>query len=444
MRAFEVNFDGIVGLTHNYAGLSFGNIASLRNKDRISNPKLAAKQGLAKMRRLQRLGLKQGILLPQERPHLPALRRLGFEGTEEQIIAKAYKKAPDIYTACCSASAMWTANAATVSPSADTTDGKVHFTPANLISKFHRSIETAFTGRLLRRIFANDDYFIHHAPLPPSPYFGDEGAANHTRLCSSYAAPGLEIFAYGREGVGSSGNEPKTFPARQSKEASEAVIRLHRLIPNRCFSARQHPLAIDAGVFHNDVIAVGNRNVFMLHEQAFVNTGEIRDTVRRMFDGAPFYFIIVRKKEVSLQEAVSSYLFNSQLVSINDHRMMLLVCRECVETDATQRFLRDLATKETPIQEIEAVDLRQSMQNGGGPACLRLRVVLNEKELAAMHRYVLLDDGLFDALERWIETYYRDRLSIDDLRDPRLISETKQALDELTQITKLGSMYSFQ
>ena len=27
--AYEVNFDGLVGPTHNYAGLSYGNVASL-------------------------------------------------------------------------------------------------------------------------------------------------------------------------------------------------------------------------------------------------------------------------------------------------------------------------------------------------------------------------------------------------------------------------------
>ena len=50
--AREFNFDGLVGPSHNYAGLSFGNVASFSNVKSASNPKQAALQGLAKMRAL--------------------------------------------------------------------------------------------------------------------------------------------------------------------------------------------------------------------------------------------------------------------------------------------------------------------------------------------------------------------------------------------------------
>ena len=134
---FEVNFDGLVGPTHNYAGLSSGNVASTSNKGDTSSPKAAAKQGLKKAMSLAELGLKQGVLAPHARPDLKTLRRLGFTGSDTEVIERAGKKAPEILAACYSASAMWTANAATVSPSADSSDGKVHFTPANLNNKFH-------------------------------------------------------------------------------------------------------------------------------------------------------------------------------------------------------------------------------------------------------------------------------------------------------------------
>ncbi len=198
MQAFEVNFDGLVGPTHNYAGLSVGNVASLKNADQPSSPKQGALQGLAKMKALSDLGLKQAVLPPLERPDVYVLRQLGFSGTDAQVVEAAAKQAPQIYAATCSASSMWTANACTVSPSADTMDNKVHFTAANLSNKFHRSIESPTTSRVLAAIFNNDNHFMHHQPLPLGDHFGDEGAANHTRFCSTYNSRGVEFFVYGK------------------------------------------------------------------------------------------------------------------------------------------------------------------------------------------------------------------------------------------------------
>src|SRR5687767_14811340 len=157
-RAFEVNFDGLVGLTHNYSGLSFGNVASASSMSDVSNPREAALQGLEKMEFMMALGLKQGVLPPHQRPDLTLLRRAGFHGTDKAVLEKLVKargdpSARELLSAASSASAMWTANAAMVAPSSDTADRRVHFTPANLISKIHRSIEAETTTRILRRIF---------------------------------------------------------------------------------------------------------------------------------------------------------------------------------------------------------------------------------------------------------------------------------------------------
>ena len=140
-HAVEANFDGLVGPTHNYAGLSWGNVASKSNVNAVSNPKEAALQGLAKMKKLADRGYVQAVLPPHERPHIPTLRALGFAGSDRQVLEQAAQADPAILAAVSSASAMWTANAATVSPSADTADHRVHFTPANLSAKFHRSID---------------------------------------------------------------------------------------------------------------------------------------------------------------------------------------------------------------------------------------------------------------------------------------------------------------
>ena len=228
-HAVEANFDGLVGPTHNYAGLSWGNVASKSSVRSVSSPKEAALQGLAKMKQLADRGYVQGVLPPHERPHIPTLRALGFEGTDARVLEQAAKASPSILAAVSSASSMWTANAATVSPSADTADHRVHFTPANLSAKFHRSIEHRVTGRSLKAVFADESYFAHHPALPSVSHFGDEGAANHTRLCAGYGEPGVELFVYGQIAFNEQAPAPGKYPARQTLEASQAIARLHGL-----------------------------------------------------------------------------------------------------------------------------------------------------------------------------------------------------------------------
>lgn len=446
-KAFEVNFDGIVGPTHNYAGLSYGNVASTKNKADASNPREAALQGLAKMKLLAELGLKQAILPPQERPDVAALRSLGFSGDDARILSQAAKEAPYLLAGVSSASSMWAANAATVSPSVDTSDGRVHFTPANLVSNFHRSLEHETTGRILKAIFKNDAVFAHHAALPPTEPFGDEGAANHTRLCAAYGEPGVEFFVYGKRAFDRAAPAPKKFPARQSLEASEAVARRHGLNPLRTVFARQNPAAIDAGAFHNDVVAVGNLNVLLYHEAAFAEEPIVIDRLEKSFSaacGSDPVLIRVTSGEVNLADAVTSYLFNTQLITLPDGNMTLVAPTECAETPSVKAFLDALLTRGTPIRGVRFADVRQSMRNGGGPACLRLRVVLTEGEIKESNPGVFLNDALYARLVAWVEKHYRDRLATADLADPDLLAESRTALDELTKILKLGNVYRFQ
>jgi succinylarginine dihydrolase len=424
----EVNFDGLVGPTHNYAGLAYGNVASLHNKGRRSNPKAAALQGLAKMKLLAELGVKQAVLPPHERPNMPALRRLGFEGGDAQVLQKAAKEAPHLLAACCSASAMWTANAATVSPSADTSDGRVHFTPANLISQFHRSLETETTARVLKTIFADEGFFAHHPPLPSAAAFADEGAANHMRLADG--GRGVEVFIYGRRGMANEENTTKRFPARQTLEASQAVARAHGLGEFAMFT-QQSPAAIDVGAFHNDVVAVSHRNVLLYHPHG-LDADLIRRRAARL--GIGLVTIEINAKQISLSDAVKSYLFNSQIVTLRDGSMALIAPQECRRLAATRRFLDWLPSADTPIRKVRYVPLHQSMRNGGGPACLRLRVELTDRELAAAHQGVFLTPALHESLIFWVNRHYRDRLDAADLADPKLMEESRRALDELNRI----------
>jgi succinylarginine dihydrolase len=324
---------------------------------------------------------------------------------------------------------MWAANAATVSPSVDAGDGKVHFTPANLVSQFHRSLEPPITSRLLKQIFPSDG-FVHHDPLPAAPFVGDEGAANHARLASSHAAAGVEIFVYG-----SAQGEPAPlkFPARQTVEASRAVARLHSLDPRRVVFLRQAPNAIDGGAFHNDVVAVANENVMLFHESAYADGPAVSGRVREACD-FPVHLIEVPEARVSLRDAVESYLFNSQLVTLPDGRMTLIAPTECQERDCVRTYIDELIAGDNPIASVHFLDVRQSMMNGGGPACLRLRVVLTEEELGRVHPGVMLTDELYGKLTKWVERRYRETLAPADLADPKLAVETGAALEELQQI----------
>ncbi|MDR6677719.1 N-succinylarginine dihydrolase [Pseudomonas oryzihabitans] len=444
--AREVNFDGLVGPTHNYAGLSYGNVASQASKQQRSNPREAARQGLAKMQALMELGFEQGVLAPHERPDIASLRRLGFAGSDAQVLESAAREALPLLLSASSASAMWTANAATVSPSADTRDGRVHFTPANLACKFHRSLEPSTTARILQAMFRDPAHFQHHAPLPSVAQFGDEGAANHTRFSRDHGAPGVEFFVFGRSAFDPRYPEPHRYPARQTLEASQAIARLHGLSEEGVVFAQQNPAVVDQGVFHNDVISVGNAQVLFHHEDAFLDSDRVLDELELKLGqrGGRLQRLCVRRSEISVGDAVRSYLFNSQLLDRPGQGALLVVPDECRQNAAVWDYLQAQVSGQGPLGEVKVFDLKQSMQNGGGPACLRLRVALKADELAAINPAVRFTPALHAQLLDWVDRHYRDRLDPADLADPQLLGEVRTALDELTQLLGLGSVYPFQ
>jgi succinylarginine dihydrolase len=441
--AREFNFDGLVGPSHNYAGLSFGNVASFSNVRSASNPRQAALQGLEKMWTLARRGFAQAVLPPQARPDFRMLRQIGFGGTDADVLARVWKEAPVILACAYSASPMWTANAATVSPSADTQDARVHFTPANLNNKLHRAGEHRQSQRTLQMLFADPLHFAVHEALPSTPAFGDEGAANHTRLATSHGAPGVELFVYGRAEFDPAAPAPQKYPARQTLEASQAVARLHALAPARTVFAAQNPHVIDQGVFHNDVIAVGNGNLLFYHEQAYANEPQLLLDLRAAMaaSGTELSAVRVDSGAVPVADAIASYLFNSQLLTKSDGTMALVIPHECRDNQAVSRYLEQLVGGGGPINELIDFDLHQSMRNGGGPACLRLRVSLTEAEAAAMHQGVVMSAALYAKLTAWVTRHYRDRLEPKDLSDPQFALECAAALEQLTRILDLPGLY---
>ena len=411
----EINFDGIIGPSHNYAGLSFGNLASTRNAGQVSQPRAAALQGIDKMRANLALGLAQGIFVPHARPNRPWLAELGtdYEHADGTLAANAM-----------SASAMWAANAATVSPGPDTKDGRCHLTVANLRTMAHRSHEWPGTLAQLKLAFA-DDAFAVHGPVPPA--FGDEGAANHMRLTAAHGEPGVELFVYGVSGG--------AFPARQHVEASRAIARLHGLDPARTIFVPQSEEAIAAGAFHNDVVAVANERVLFAHELAFAGRDEVVAQCERLVPG--FELVEVPAAEVPLGDAIRSYLFNAQLVTPPDGEMTLIVPSEARETPTVWAWIERHIAGNGPIRRVEVVDVRQSMANGGGPACLRLRVVADPRTVDPRF---LVDDSRLDRMAEVVRTRWPIEIDNADLQKASLIADVEAACGALLEALDLGEL----
>ncbi len=441
MIAMESNFDGLIGPTHNYGGLSDGNLASAKNAGLVARPKEAALQGLQKMKLMHDLGLWQGVLPPQQRPFLPGLRALGFSGSDKDVYEAAWAEAPVLAKNMLSASSMWSANAATVSPSVDCADGKLNLTPANLSTMLHRSIEHAQTERALKRAFP---FANVHPALHGQSVLADEGAANHVRLCAERGAQGVELFVFGRDGFEAM---RAGFPARQTLQACEAIARQHGLASDRTVIVEQSKAAIDAGAFHNDVVCVGALNTLFYHELAFADTQDVQARIRAaakdLFDP---HFEEVSQKDVPIEDAITSYLFNSMLVQFpKDDGLTLIAPTEVEDTPSTRVYCEKLTAGNGPIQSVRFVDVRQSMRNGGGPACLRLRVTMTGDEWAQVNPGQVMNDNSFETLSDWVSRHYRETLSPQDLPDPSLMQESFAALDELTRIMNLGSdFYPFQ
>jgi len=409
----EINFDGLIGPSHNYAGLSLGNLASAKNAGGTSYPRAAALQGIAKMRANIALGLTQGVFIPQARPNREWLDHLATtpEAADAGMLACAL-----------SASSMWAANAATVTPAPDSTNGQCHLLVANLMTMPHRSHEWHGTLRQLHLAFANDAFWVHSpAPAP----FGDEGAANHMRLCAQHGAAGVEVFVYGVSGG--------SFPARQHLEASKFVARRNQ-VKNALF-VQQSDEAIAAGAFHNDVVAVANERVLFAHEQAFANKDAFYADLRARLPEVEI--IEVPAASVCLADAISSYLFNAQLVTLPDGGMALILPTECQDNSRVWNWLQTMIAGNGPIRRLVPVDVRQSMANGGGPACLRLRVVCDP---ATVDPRFLVDDAKLDRIAAVVEAHWPQSIDPGELSNIDLWSKVEAARAALLAALDLNEL----
>jgi succinylarginine dihydrolase len=411
----EINFDGLVGPSHNYAGLSPGNLAASHNAGTVSHPRAAALEGISKMRANLALGLTQGIFLPHRRPGRAWLASLGTDPGEAE---------PWLRAASLSASPMWAANAATVSPAADTKDGRCHLTVANLMTMPHRSHEWPETLAQLRLAFAAPAFAVH-SPVPPP--FGDEGAANHMRLAPAHDAPGVEIFVHGVSGGG--------FPVRQHAEAGRAIARAHGLDPARTLHVAQSEAAIAAGAFHNDVVAVADGLTLFAHEQAFADPAAFYAELRRRLPDVTI--VEVPASAVPLGDAITSYLFNAQLVTLPEGGQALILPAEARETASVWGWLQEMIAGNGPIRRLELVDVRESMANGGGPACLRLRVACDS---TTVDPRFLVDESKLDHIAALVERYWPQSIAPDQLADPALWEQIEAARAALLQELDLAEL----
>ncbi len=430
----EVNIDGLPGPTHHYGALSRGNLASQKHGMAISNPKAAALQGLKKMEFWMQKGIPQYFLPPHFRPNIPLLKeQLNIGGKNIRVLERAYEINPQVFSAACSSSFMWTANAATIIAKEDSIAHKLQVTPANLESFLHRSQETNTTAKLLKKLLRKLPHNIH-PPLPVQKGLGDEGAANHMRLWQADEGPGLNLFCYGKH------NNQLKYPARQSLASVKKLCSNMKLEKNAFLFLEQNPGAINAGVFHNDVIALSNKNVLIVHDKAWAGFKDSIKKIQQSFENrcqASLQLLTINQKQMSLNKAVGSYFFNSQLVSLSKKESLLLMPWECKSSPEVEKLLEKWAASKIPLPQLKYLNLRQSMKNGGGPACLRLRLPVSQKNLSLLNpRFQITPDTLL-WLRNWVEDFYRDRLSLKDLTDPDLLAQLKKAHDKMANFLEI-------
>ena len=397
--------DTIIGPTYHYGGLALGNTHSLDHKHVVANPKKAALQGLSKMKLLRDHGISQYVLPAYVRDYKGLVQ--GYynnQGDFEDNLKRLYDENLDIFSSFFSASSAWLANAWTMTPSIDSSDGRYHVSPASLNACFHRQLDVKQTIAILTNRLCSKTYITCHHP---SPFF-DEGAANMIRL--SAGGKGLYLFVSGS-------SDTKRFKSRHDKRSWQRLVSQHQLDPDYVIYLTQHPDAIDAGVFHNDVISFGVDDLLVVHENAFVDQPNYCDTIlERYFScfGTDLTLIQIPDSILPLKDAVNSYFFNSQLVRKDDNRYLLLVPSRCKGLPVMDYFVSIVAKKWESQLEIMVCDVEESIKNGGGPACLRNSMdVYDDPKLIFDDRYLFTLEK-YDDFVRLVNQYYPSSLELND------------------------------
>jgi succinylarginine dihydrolase len=446
----EINIDGMIGPSHHFGGLGVENKASELNRAQTSHPRNAALQGLAKMELLDSYGIPQFYLPPPARPAWGWLESLGFSGSKASVLRDCYQEYPILLSAAFSSAFMWTANAASVSCGSDTRSGRAKIKLANLNANLHRSIEEAERLPQLETMFKAVAGVDVLRGLSSSRPLSDEGAANLMRFCTRAGSRGVYAFVYGSEQGGSDdaaghfqvGAGTRRRQPRQTRMASALLARSLDLEPADCFLMQQTSAAIDAGVFHNDVIATSHENVLVYHESAFHNSEESVAVIQKRFfekTGQELETHLVASSDLRLDEAVDTYLFNSQICTDSQGQWRMFVPENCSQSTAVQTVLDRLRSQIPRLRTIDYCPLAESMRNGGGPACLRLRVSLTPAQIDQIPGSMRINSSTLSQLRKLVETEYPEKVEPSDFANPDFAGQCERISLQIARLWHANS-----
>ena len=368
----QVFIDTIPGPTNHFGGHAVGNIASMNSKNNILNPQKAALEWLEKVKKVAMIGGNQFVLPPQRRPLTHKKKTL----TQSDI----------------SSSFIWMANAGLFIPRIDTQLENNQFIPANMKQSEHRNIEHPFHQYWLKKILKYSKCNFHKILD-----INDEGSANSIRLWHKKNQCGVNIFVYGKPNA--------RYPIRQSKSSCEKIINITK--PRHYILLEQTKEAIDAGVFHNDVIAFGFKNTIICHEKAFSNQKQELKKLKKIFTNslnAPLNIVEIANNSLSLNAAVKTYLFNSQVIEINNK--FELICPIEVKENPNSYKITEKWVTNGLFNKVHFVNIKSSLKNGGGPACLRLCLYLNDNEVKKIPTKFKLDKTKYKKISKIILEHY--------------------------------------
>ena len=423
----EYNLDSMIGPTHHFGGLSKGNLASMAHQFQMSSPKKAALEGLEKMRLAHEIGQNQLWFPPQRRPIFDAM--INGAGSDIDKVRWAFDNNPELLSQLFSSSAMWMANNATVSGSADSSDGLVHVIPANLSTLAHRRVEVAQNLILLNYAFFTKQFKVHP---PLSHRFRDEGAANHMQFSTDGHSKSLHLFVYNRS---KSGDEDKylPFPLRQSYEASRSLAKAMNIPETQTLICRQLATSVQKGVFHHDVVGMSHQDVLIIHELALEDqdhTLQLLQTMSQNILKKKLTIIQVSSEQLSLKEALDTYFFNSQFIKDQDGNVHLICAQQCNNHPKVSLLVDDLIAQKV-IEKVHYISLSESMMNGGGPACLRLRLPLTSKEFSNIPNCFKFSDEKYQEMVHFVHQFYPNQVRLADFIQINFLKKMNQLFDGL-------------
>ena len=120
-----------------------------------------------------------------------------------------------------------------------------------------------------------------------------------------------------------------------------------------------------------------------------------------------------------------------------DYIELLGVLVETEHNAPARAFLDRLLAGNGPVHRVVPVDVRQSMANGGGPACLRLRVVADP---ATIDPRFLLDEAKAEIIERAIAGAWPEQIDTADIGKETLARAVVDARRVLLEAINLNAL----